>query len=287
LRVLTALRCPALLISAYDIFRLNQEDRTAVEILLSQCAKEGKTILMDSGKYESYWKADDSWKREHFHSVLARNSAPFAFSFDNQFPADDPDAVTNEVERSVLQDQAQSKSTILPIIHCQKDVLPQVVYEVARRLRPLMVAVPERILGDGVLERIRTVTRIRASLVRLDYYCPLRLLGTGNPLSILVYVASGAESFDGLEWCQTTVDQTTALLFHFQQWDFFASQTDLGKLNDVPYTQKVLCHNLIFYENWMAKIRSALLTDTYSQLLAKHLPKEAHDMICREISGLS
>ena len=187
--------------------------------------------------------------------------------------------------RSVLQDQAQSKGTILPIVHCRKEVLHQVVYEVARRLRPIMIAVPERILGDGILQRIRTLGRIRDCLGQLDYYCPLHLLGTGNPLSMLLYVACGADSFDGLEWCQTTVDQTTALLYHFQQWDFFASQTDLGKLNDVPYAQRAIFHNLIFYRSWMTKIRSAVLTDTYSHLLTEYLPEDAKDIICREIEG--
>jgi hypothetical protein len=36
----------------------------------------------------------------------------------------------------------------------------------------------------------------------------------GNPWSIAVLTAAGADSFDGLEWCRVTVDRRTAQLHH-------------------------------------------------------------------------
>jgi hypothetical protein len=286
LRLLTALRYPAFLISAYDISQASPEHRAEMEILCKQSVEQGSIILLDSGKYESYWKGDNSWTRGCFHSILARSPVPLAFSFDNQSPPDDPNAVADEVEVSVLQDQVHARGTILPIVHCGPTAVSEAAYEVARRLRPLMMAVPERILGNGVLERAKTVAAVRRALNQLDYYCPLHLLGTGNPLSILIYALSGADSFDGLEWCQTVVDHSTASLFHFQHWDFFASQTPVDELTGLPYSQKVLVHNLVFYEKWLHEVRMSLINGLGSQLLSRLLPRNAIDIIFRRLAGI-
>jgi queuine/archaeosine tRNA-ribosyltransferase len=73
--------------------------------------------------------------------------------------------------------------------------------KVAEQLCPVLLAVPERALGEGIATRIRSVRQIRKALNELDFYCPLHLLGTGNPVSIIAYTIAGADSFDGLEWC--------------------------------------------------------------------------------------
>jgi hypothetical protein len=84
---------------------------------------------------------------------------------------------------------------------------------------------------------------------------------------------SGADSFDGLEWCQTVVDHATGQLHHFQLWDFFADQTAIGTVEDVPYAQRVLAHNLAFYARWLERIRRALIEGRALDLLAQYLPE--------------
>lgn len=131
----------------------------------------------------------------------------------------------------------------------------------AEQLYPVLLAVPERTLGEGIVERTRTVRKIREALNALEVYCPLHLLGTGNPLSIIAYALAGADSFDGLEWCQTVVDHETGRLSHFQQWDLFRHQTEWGQNNTLPYIQSVLMHNLDFYERLMADLHEAVRDD--------------------------
>jgi hypothetical protein len=72
------------------------------------------------------------------------------------------------------------------------------------------------------------VRRIRDELDKLPFYQPLHILGTGNPWSIAVLAAAGADSFDGLEWCRVAVDRDTGRLNHFQHFDFFAYQARLA-----------------------------------------------------------
>jgi queuine/archaeosine tRNA-ribosyltransferase len=156
---------------------------------------------------------------------------------------------------------------------------------VAGQLLPVLLAVPERALGDGIIARARTVRRLREALDELGFYCPLHLLGTGNPLSIAVYAMGGADSFDGLEWCQTVVDHETGRLFHFQHWDLFKVQTSWGDSGALPYIQSALMHNLEFYRTFMANLRQALIGDTPEAFLRRYAPDKQASLLMNAIKG--
>ena len=150
----------------------------------------------------------------------------------------------------------------------------------------MLIAVAERELGDGLFERAATVVSIRRRLNRLGYYCHLHLLGTGNPISIVVYAVCGADCFDGLEWCQTAVDYDTARLHHFVQWDLFSDQSKFH-LGRGPYQARVLIHNLGFYAQWLDRIRWGIRTKQWTGLLDEYLPKKAANRIKRLIHDVA
>lgn len=207
LSIVVGLREPQFLVSALDLFHANKQEKAASVEHLAAARSSGSVVLLDSGNYESYWKHDRDWTPDKFAQVLEEMFFPISFCFDDQDPPNELALLVAGVEVAVLRDQTHSKhGTVLPIVHARTELLPQAVAAVANRLHPLMIAVPERELGEGLIARGKTVVRIRAALDAVDGYVPLHLLGTGNPRSILVYVACGADSFDGLEWCQTAVD---------------------------------------------------------------------------------
>ena len=159
-------------------------------------------------------------------------------------------------------------------MHGAVELLPKATQLVAEQLFPVMLAVPECALGEGIFERARTVRKIRNSLDSIGMFVPLHLLGTGNPLSIIYYAIAGADSFDGLEWCQTVVDHDTGRLSHFQHWDLFRHQTDWGRDSPVPYIQSVLMHNLEFYKLFMARLRNAIHGDCSSTFLRNYASEQ-------------
>ena len=116
---------------------------------------------------------------------------------------------------------------------------------------------PERRLGDGILARAHSVAAIRHELDKQGRYIALHLLGTGNPISIAIYAVLGADSFDGLEWCQTVVDFDTASLFHLSQFDFFDQQSAWADAG-LSFHAQALTHNLEFYVNWMRRLRASI-----------------------------
>jgi hypothetical protein len=247
------------LISAYDIESADEDTRASFRILIKDALSAGTTVLMDSGNYESYWRgAKETWDQQAFHSVLSALPFSFAFGFDEQNPPKDLDTHVDLVVERWRRDQvAAGNRAVIPIVHATPDALPALCRRVAAATGVPMIAVPERRLGEGVFERAATVAQIRTALNEIHGYTALHLLGTGNPISIAIYTIFGADSFDGLEWCQTVVDHETSLLFHLSQADFFRGQTHWGG-EELSFQARTLAHNLQFYQDWVSRLRNAL-----------------------------
>lgn len=245
------------LVSAFDLGRSGNGDELAQ--WLATAKQEGATVLMDSGNYESYWKDEQTtWSQSHFHEALQRFPCAFAFGFDEQNPPmEDDDHVQLVVERWRQDQAAAGDRVIVPIVHGTAAALPTLCARIAQETQVSMIAVAERRLGDGVFERTRSVAALRDKLNSTGRYVGLHLLGTGNPISMALYSWAGADSFNGLEWCQTVVDHETGLLFHLSQSDFFRQQTAWGE-GDISFQARTLAHNLTFYTDWVQRLRQAV-----------------------------
>lgn len=273
------------LFSAYDVAHCLPAQRARLLAALGRSKARGTVILMDSGNYEGFWKGSFTWTPEHFHKIARTSEHHLCFCYDNQDPPDSAEAIAEDVVASVLRDQDHALGTVVPIIHGSTALLPSAAYNVVKQLYPLLLAVPERALGDGILARTLAVRRIREALDGLGFYCPLHLLGTGNPLSIATYAMAGADSFDGLEWCQTVVDHETGKLFHFQQWDLFREQTDWGDNVALPYIQSVLMHNLEFYRKFMRELREALMNGSAEMILRRYASEKQATLLINAANG--
>lgn len=260
------------LVSAFDLAELAQPE-DAEKLLQSFCVAGGVT-LMDSGNYESFWKnARDTWKQDSFHKMLTEFPCDLAFGFDEQQPPDDVDEHLALLVNRWREDQAAAGSCqIVPIIHANAKDLPALCNAFAEQTGVSMLAVAERRLGDGIIDRARSVQAIRGELNKLDRYVVVHLLGTGNPISIALYSAMGADSFDGLEWCQTVVDHDTGLLYHLSQADFFAKQTAWAE-GGFSFSARTLAHNLDFYVSWMKRLQIAISNGTVIDFCRRNFPE--------------
>lgn len=283
--LLDAAAHPLYLVSAYDVANSSPEHRPRIDAALNRSKERGTAILMDSGNYEGFWKGDSAWVADRFHETAGTSQHHICFCYDNQDPPDTAEAIADDAIASVLRDQEHALGTVAPIVHGATELLAVATQKVAEQLCPVLLAVPERALGEGILARTRTVRSIRRSLDELGFYCPLHLLGTGNPLSIIAYAMAGADSFDGLEWCQTVVDHDTGKLFHFQQWDLFRYQTDWGRNGGLPYIQSALMHNLNFYRKLMEDLRDAVRNGASEDFLRVHASENQAALLLDAIKG--
>ncbi|MCR6727811.1 toll/interleukin-1 receptor domain-containing protein [Agrobacterium fabrum] len=263
----------SILVSAYDLLPSRRPKGIIQE--LRQIQEDGGFILIDSGNYEATRRGDDSWTAQRFAEAMKDVPHDWAYCFDVMTPRVEPDRAIESVVKAVKRDRAAATPKILPIVHAPKESLsgynvaslPYIVREVASTLAAPLIAVAERELGSGLIARTKTVKRIRQELSTLPYYQPLHVLGTGNPWSIALLAAAGADSFDGLEWCRMVVDQQTHRLHHFQHFDFFKyqmsfaeSQVTLDAFDDskIEYAGKVALHNLDYYQQFNVRLADAI-----------------------------
>ncbi len=290
----------AVLVSAYDLLPSRRDDAMLLE--LASIRRHGGLVLVDSGNYEASRLKDTTWTQSKFKQALKDVPYDWVFSFDVMEPSVGWKRATRQVIDAVEANRKFASAPVLPIVHAPLTKkhghnvasLPKVVRGVADALVPPMVAVPERELGRGLAERAATVQRIRQALDTLPFYQPLHLLGTGNPWSIVVLAAAGADSFDGLEWCRVVVDRETNRLNHFQHFDLFAYQsghaespvvTELLKNDNIDFNARAAFHNIDYFAQLRDELRHAAAKGSFEAVSARILGS-SHRILARKMPAL-
>lgn len=260
------------LVSAFDI--KNAHDSIEIRRSVEHAYASGTIVLLDSGNYESYWREDTQWCQNSYHEVLSDFPCSAAFSFDNQRPPSDFDCHVRQLVSNYLADVSSTlqKTVIVPIIHGSVERLPILCEEVVKKCNVQMVAIPERCLGGGIVERLNTAEAIRARINTVEPNTAIHLLGTGHPISIALYTNAGVNSFDGLDWCRTVVDHDSGFLHAFSHADFFRSQTEYG-VEIRSFEARTFAHNLSFYREWMLGIQSAVQNDHLLDFCRMQIPE--------------
>ncbi len=291
----------SILVSAYDMDK-TRRTRGLLPVL-RELRRKGVKILLDSGNYEMARRSDKEWTLSKYHKTLSETPHDMAFCYDNLDPPKRLMPALKDIIQTVERDMRRSHSTILPIVHLPQSggaydvaIAPELVKRVAKEFRPPLVAIPERELGPGIIERVKTMRSIRNALRELYFYQPIHILGTGNPVSIALLCAAGADSFDGLEWCRYVLDGKTHTLHHFQHYDLYKWQdqyavspvTRAAILDDnVRYSGRAVFHNLDIYASWLNKLRAAMLDDKrLVEMLTKLLSEEAMELTREALPGV-
>lgn len=294
---------PSILVSAYDLEEKEEYNQKEFIENIATYKEAGGVILLDSGSYEKHRNNNKSWCREKFHNLIRSIPFDLMFCFDEYDLKQDIPELAAEIIDSVAKDQQQTSVPVLPIIHARTnkdgeyifDSLPELVLEVTKRLNPPLIAIPERELGDGLQERIKNIVKIRALLNTLAYYQPIHILGTGDPIVIPFFIAAGADSFDGLEWCRKVVDRDQHRLHHFHHFDLFAYQAEYADSSvtrdainqeGVKFIAKVIFHNLDFYTDFMAKLRKSTTNGSIRGFITENLPKPIWSELMNKLNGI-
>lgn len=300
LQALRIFGASTILVSAYDLHARRKPEKLIEEI--KEYRKNGGFVLLDSGNYEASRLGTRKWRKSDFRDVITQTPHDWAFCFDVMKPKHNPDHAINEIVKAVERDRELTDAPVLPIIHAPSlksggyklDHIPRVVREVAEKLEPELIAIPERELGPGLIARAKMVQAIREELSKLPFYQPLHILGTGNPWSVAILAAAGADTFDGLEWCRMTVDNISDRLHHFQHFDFFSYQTELADsviardaLEDqaIDFGGKVAFHNLDYFSRYEKNLREAIVSGSIEAFVVEIVRKDAVTQLKKQIPG--
>jgi hypothetical protein len=105
-----------------------------------------------------------------------------------------------------------------------------------------VVGVTEKELGDSIIDRLVELARLRRMLDEADVEAPVHVFGGLDPLYTPLYVAAGAEIFDGLGWLRYSYRdgrahyRDEAPLLDFQvtkRWAQAVSATQLHNLDEM------------------------------------------------------
>lgn len=270
--LLVSYNYPQFLISSFDVNKYRSN--SALSDALRKAKEQGQVLLYDSGIYEVVWGRSKRWCKKRYIKTLQKNHFTNAFDFDDYILNSNTSISSKKLVDSVKHISSQvGRPEISPIIHCKNlSEYADVCVSTSLGCRPRLLAIPERELGAGMVEIAKTINGIRRALDRLDYYQPVHILGTGNPLSMMVYAFCGADSFDGLDWCQTVVDYEAATLHHPLHFDLYASQGQWGNVNELSFFSKCYLHNLDFYTQWMKGLGGMSVLSDKLEMIEKYIP---------------
>lgn len=277
---------PAFLVSAYDLCKLEETNKEDFEKTLSKYAGKKALFFLDNGNYESYWYKDQKWTLERLKTVLNKTCPDFCFSFDVFWAKGaNVEAYIKETITSIAKTAGMQKlGSTIALLHSEPKFFAKVMRKVVDYINPEFVAVPERELGSSIFERAQTVKNIRVELDKTGKLIPLHILGTGNPLSILIYTICGADTYDALDWSSTFIDPNTGQSYHFSQKDLANCNCEACRMKNVPYDYQVMAHNLIFYQAFLDKIRNLLKKGKVDSMLAEYLSAGSSEI--KKIAGL-
>ncbi len=285
LYVLHLYRYPRLLLSAYDLYYSEQEERTRLMSIVEDYRKRG-FLLMDSGMYESSWRKDLNWNMSSYKSLMSQAHFDIYTSFD-LLP--DPRKKETETEfkgqtfRNALESSVfQNDNLFVVILHGSSPAtLISIVEEFTIKHPNLCraIAVAERDCGYNVLERAETISQIRRRLNENNKETLLHILGCGNPLSMLLFSYCGADTFDSLDWIKYAInpDPSSLLVNDFSHLPLLNCKCRIcadPKRKNADYLEKVLLHNLSFYQDFIVQIQSLIQHDIIENYLRVHFAED-------------
>jgi hypothetical protein len=251
----------SMLVSAYDIHHKHLGN-------ISHHLTIPELVIIDSGGYEcgkDYdlselyehpYKAKD-WTYETYNSVLNTFQDPLnviaIVSYDLETSGT---PIKHQIEgaRSFFHKWPQYMHVVLlkPSSPRARFLNVDEIRAEAPSLRGIdVIGVTEKELGNSILERMKSIARIRLALDEAAIQSPIHVFGALDPLLTPLYFLAGGEIFDGLSWLRYAYHQGLSIYFQ----DFGVLDPGINRRTDQVRTQ-MLINNL----NHLATLRMQMHT---------------------------
>lgn len=286
-RLLTAYSYPRLLVSAYDFHLLDDEKKRRLSQEIDEYSKKGCFVFLDSGIFESFWKGDATWTYGLYETTVTQMSFDFYGSFDVLPNVEDQTMrfMKNTFESILASRHISDTSGFVPILHGLSPLkLVSLVKNFVGKFPHLcdFIAIAERDCGDDILEKARTIMKIRKVLDNDNRGRILHILGSGNPISMALFSYCGANMFDSLDWVKYVIDRNSLRANDFSHLRLIDCECAICSGVERNYIEKVLLHNLLFYQNYMLQIQSLIRRNKISEFLCDQLRQ---DILPKIVSG--
>jgi hypothetical protein len=214
LDVVRSLLTDALLISAYDIAHGHLPGGSELfDDFSASPYAEPKTLFIDSGLYEKAYGPPPfnvgrkDWTPSAYDELVGNLDAAshaVLVNYDG-YDVNGNAPFVEQIQRAQLFFAGHVGYSQDLLIKPEKAGRPLEVGDLSpntlARLKGFdVVGFTEKDLGDSVLDKLRTLARLRDALDGAGVDAPIHLFGSLDPVMTPLYHAAGAEIFDGLTW---------------------------------------------------------------------------------------
>lgn len=191
------------LVSAYDLYY----DYINIENI--SCSN---LVFIDSGKYETEILKNSrllqKWNRDLYLNLINKLTSLNQFvitSYDKKEPTESQLISANklfdeinhlEFAKCFLYKPLSKKSNTIFVKDIQKNIDQFSDFDI--------IGLADKEIGDSLVNRCKTIVKIRSILCENGIDIPLHIFGSLDPLTIISYFLCGADVFDGLAWLKYT-----------------------------------------------------------------------------------
>ncbi|MDG6971013.1 MAG: hypothetical protein JRN54_07915 [Nitrososphaerota archaeon] len=274
---------PRILVSAYD-FPEDPDPKALARLKkLKEYHKGNSWIMLDSGIFESTRLEDKKWSFSKYQRIVQNLESDVYFAFDSypQGKIKNVNYAKATMEGIRLSRRIATSSQCISVIH---GFNPSQLLYVAKSLTKSahkdmrFVGVPERDCGSTLIQRAKTILKLR-EILRSNGEVFLHILGCGHPVSMALYVYCGADSFDSLDWTEQFVERGTFSYRELSHIDLVNCSCDVCQRSIRPKLGKALLHNLLFYGDFSEQLQDMVRRDTLRDFLLEFVGRKILDGI--------
>lgn len=266
----------ASLISSFDYRMLGTIDSNIAEIIKSY-SKE-KILFLDSGGFELQFDTNSIWNEERYMEVISETSPSFFVSYDRIPSYREKSSVSKDIEKSIefLRKTKMSYGRILLIHISPRNNIMEEINTICQKIIEYnndfdVVGFPEKEIGSNIIQRCTFIKKIREFMRRNSIEKPIHVLGCSDPTSILLFILSGADLFDGLGWMKYSNTATRNIdKSHLPLSDckcFACKDVDWKNIQNEDYEHRLSLHNLMNLTDLTSTVRDHIIKGDFIEYL--------------------
>jgi len=256
-----------LLVSAYDLYE-ESDNKNHLEDQMEGMSEN--IIMLDSGKFESSWFNREGWSIARYKEIVESTTHDLYTSYD-LFPTEAGDDFEKQSIENINQSIRMSeRNACVPIVHVKSiDSVLSILKETTGE-GVEFVALPERELGDSIYDRCYNISKIRQFLDSTGLNILIHILGAGHPISVLLYVYGGADSFDSLDWQKHVIDPQDLNFKDYAHLPLIECDCKYCNNETMPYVHKAYLHNLFLMKRILNEVIISIRNDNFKGFLSKY-----------------
>ena len=284
-RIINDVSFPRVLISCYDIHN-SQEKSSKDFIFIKQYVKKN-ILILDSGFYESYWHSDQEWSFEKYSKIITENTFDFYTSYDYVPNTNNIEISFKNIFKFIEKSYELKKDAcFIPVFHSfDPDHLIKIIELYLKEHQEIgcSIAIPEKELGNDLESIISNIIQIKKIINKYNEEKIFHVLGCGDPLSILIYSFFGVDVFDSRDWAKKVYNRNNLMCYPFSYLNTLNCECEICNSYKGNYTDKVLLHNLIFYENLTNFIKDNIKKRYFKNILSNYFNNGLVNRLCDRI----